>query len=311
MSFDDVSFSLENFFMDLDFFQYDFGLNFNHNSFSNLPNLKILSLNLNKKVNLKTMFDLKSSLHLEELKIQNSKLSHIKGSFCSDKQALRIVDLSKNNFQTLELIFNDCLNLYLLDLSYNKLSSLKYMFSSNNYQLHHLVLDYNRLQQIDQNDLKWLSNLVDLSLSSNRLYYIHPRAFDRMKKLEKLDLSRNQLVSLPEQSPAYTSLMKLKINGNKDLIYFPGDKNFMSLKEIIVHYPYHCCQFKEIGIRHKKVTKLENFKAEANAEILKGSMLVASVNSIKQDKLSNDLELKILEKTPNSKYKLYLRINRD
>lgn len=288
--------------MDLDFFESDFDLNFDHNTFRHMPNLKILSLNLDKRVDLITMPNLKNSKLLEELTIQNAKISRITGAFCSNKQVLRTLDLSKNNFQTLAFIFYQCHSLYFLDLSYNRLSSLKHMFSTKNYQLHHLVLDYNRLVKIGQNDLKWLSNLVDLSLSSNQLYHIHPKAFDRMTKLQKLNLSRNRLISLPEQSPAYTSLLKLKINSNEDLIYFPGAEHFISLKEISVHYPYHCCQFKEIGLRQKKVIKLENSETRNNAELSQGSLLIASAYGIEQDKLSNDLELKILEKTLNSKF---------
>ena len=61
------------------------------------------------------------------------------------------------------------------------------------------------------------------------------------------------MVSLPEKSKAYASILRLNIFGNEDLIEFPSAEQFVSVTEISVHYPYHCCQFKHVGARAEKV----------------------------------------------------------
>ena len=105
MSFDKVSVSLRELFLDLDFFAADFNLQIDNNTFSNIPQLKRMHLNLNKRVDLILMPNLKSSPRLEELTIQNTKLSQITTGFCHAKRSLKTLNLSNNNFQVAMLIF--------------------------------------------------------------------------------------------------------------------------------------------------------------------------------------------------------------
>lgn len=109
----------------------------------------------------------------------------------------------------------------------------------------YLILDHNKLKKINNYDLKYLRNIIELSISNNNLVLIEERAFDSLKNLKKLDLSWNNLKRLPEISPMYSQIERFFVNENPNLIFFPDEKQFFSLYELNVHYPYHCCQFRK------------------------------------------------------------------
>ena len=231
---------LEKLLLDLEFLNMN--LIIGPNTFSRMKHLKILCLNLNKRVELSTVPDLTHASHIEELTIQNSLLNQMDRHFCDDKTRLKKIDFSMNLLHNLAYCFDNCTQLNLLDLSYNRISSLCHMFNEPS-RLVHLILDENNLEKIDLNDLRHLTELVELSMSKNKLEFIHANAFDTLTKLTRLDLSKNNLYSMPPTSVAYKSLEVLKVSDNLNFLYFPNDEEFYSLQTLEAAYPYHCCQF--------------------------------------------------------------------
>ena len=137
-----------------------------------MTNLRILNINLAKSLNLKTIPDLTDSIQLEELTLENCQLKHLTSSFCVNKKALKKLDLTRNELNSLAFIFDRCDHLNLLDLSYNRLVSIRHMFNRDS-QLLYLVVDQNQIESVGVNDLKYLDKLLELSIAFNKLEFIH------------------------------------------------------------------------------------------------------------------------------------------
>lgn len=230
--------SVRQLFIDLDYFNLN--LKIHHNTFSKMKNLIVVFMDsINDLV---IVPDLESSENLKELTIQYSNLKIVKTEFCAKKIHLQKIDFSYNDFEDLRYVFDQCESLTLLDLSYNRLKSLSEIFNKNS-NLINLQLDSNQIEEIGQDDLSFLTELTELSISKNRLKFIHENAFDKLKKLVKLNLSKNNLYSLPQNSLVYKLLEFFNVNENVNLLYFPNADKFLHLKDLKVHYPYHCCPF--------------------------------------------------------------------
>jgi hypothetical protein len=245
----------------IDFDEYDFVLGMNINTLSKLNKLKVLNLNNIKGIN--QMPNLKSSNNLKELTIQNSNLKFIDSKFCLKKHKLQKIDLQYNNLENVMNIFHKCKSLTLLDLSYNKLKTLNNLFIKGTL-LEYLVLDNNYIQNIEVFDLSNMPYLIELSISNNMIKFINENAFENLKSLKKLKLFKNNIYSLPSRSIVYESLLYLDVNENSNLIYFPSVNQFKLLRELNVHYSYHCCAFKELITNDLK----QNQNVNSNNELL-------------------------------------------
>lgn len=120
LDFNGIHLKTYQFSLDLDF-SSQYNLRIFHNTFSYLKKLRILYLNLNKRIDLIVVVNLVDSTFLEELTIQNSFLKQVNSNFCNNKHHLKKIDFSNNDFESLAFIFDHCYNLNLLDLSYNRL----------------------------------------------------------------------------------------------------------------------------------------------------------------------------------------------
>ena len=227
----------------IDFDEYDFVLDMNINTLSKLNNLKVL--NLNNIEGIDQIPNLNKSSNLKELTIQNSNLKFIDNRFCSNKNKLQKIDLQYNNLENVMNIFQNCVSLTLLDLSYNKLKTLNNLFVQDTL-LEYLVLDNNYIQKIEISDLSNMPHLIELSISNNLVKFIDEKAFENLKSLKKLNLYKNDIFSLPPISTVYKTLRFLDVNENTNLINFPSAKEFKLIRELNVHYSYHCCLFKEL-----------------------------------------------------------------
>ena len=177
--------------IDLTFSDYYIDLRIDPKLFTKMTNLKTVTLV--KLTGLIKAPNFENQYVLEELTIRESDLKQIDPDFCYNNRNLKKIDLSVNNLETERLVnvFNNCEQLYNLDLSYNNLNSLQSMFTYVS-SLVLLNLDHNDIEQIGNNDLDFLIDLEELSIANNRLRKIGEKAFF-LKNLKKLDLKRNNL----------------------------------------------------------------------------------------------------------------------
>jgi Leucine-rich repeat (LRR) protein len=217
-------------------------------TFINMTKLEILHLN-RVKLNEGNLPSLLNQKNLIEITIENSNLAWLLNNLeCKEKVFLKKIVFSNNDLSSESLnrgTFDVCKNVNLLDLSHNKISSLRNFFTKKT-NLVSLILDNNKITEIAEFDLKYLSELTELSMSKNKLSQIHPNAFESLKNLVKLNLEKNLLHSIPAKSIIYENLNILSIFGNINLIDFPNAHEFKSLRKLFVQYSYFCCPFRKI-----------------------------------------------------------------
>ena len=233
-------------------------LKLHHNTFVNALNLDILYLSNIKQLTAMPNLD---RLNLSEITIQKSGLISIKTEFCYAKSIqnhLQSVDLANNQLENVQFVFDDCQSLTMLDLSSNRIRSLKDVFNKELIYLRVLKLESNLLREIGDADLKHLIGLQLLSLANNKIEHIADRAFDSLLHLNNLDLSRNRLRSLPSQSIIYGRLKFFNVQENPKLLDFPDAHQFKEISALKLHYSYHCCPFLKLQ-EERELTDLKEF----------------------------------------------------
>eukprot|EP01127_Copromyxa_protea_P004346 TRINITY_DN14212_c0_g1_i1.p1 TRINITY_DN14212_c0_g1~~TRINITY_DN14212_c0_g1_i1.p1 ORF type:complete len:355 (-),score=73.25 TRINITY_DN14212_c0_g1_i1:53-1024(-) len=123
------------------------------------------------------------------------------------------LDLSNNTLTSLPSTFSQLVNLTILNLSVNKLSSFPECILSLT-KLKSLDLQHNSLPSLP-NNISSLENLEELNLFANQLTKL-PEELGDLNKLKKVDLELNHLSSLP------TGLLSKSKDGSLQLIIDPA-----------------------------------------------------------------------------------------
>jgi Leucine-rich repeat (LRR) protein len=91
-------------------------------------------------------------------------------------------------------------NLYLLDISFNRLTSLEWLSSDGLRNLRQLNLKNSRIAVISLNTFVQLKNLETLNISYNLLKAIGKNTLNGLVCLQKLDLSNNQIEVIEDEA---------------------------------------------------------------------------------------------------------------
>lgn len=157
---------------------------------------------------------LKNANKLEKLSLSNVQLSYIYPTTMNDLVKLLELDLSHNQIQVLDDIFNNTIHLKVLKLHNNQLIAVPNVCSLINLEI--LTLNDNEIPYIDHQQFACkMSSLKQLWLNNNQIMFISSEAFVSMTKLEILDLSGNQLKSLSTNWISQeNNLQRLNLNNN-------------------------------------------------------------------------------------------------
>ncbi len=134
------------------------------NTFNKLTHLEILNLSYNK-----ILFDYTNKL--KKLSLNNNRLTKLPPN-----------------------IFSELVNLSYLDLSSNKFSEFNLTLAKGN-QLSTLDLSNNRISSLRNDSFMNLPNLETLKIKNNSLTSISPCTFSQLTKLKHIELSSNRLTS--------------------------------------------------------------------------------------------------------------------
>ncbi len=145
-----------------------------------------------------------------ELVICKKQLKMLPESF-SNFKALRILNLSENNFTTVPESLSGLDSLKKLDLNFSKIESIPESFG-NLPLLVILELPGNKLKKLPESIGK-LRSLRHLYLGSNRLREI-PSSFEHLQNLQTLYLTHNEIRDFPTEILKLRSLSVLDINHN-------------------------------------------------------------------------------------------------
>jgi Leucine-rich repeat (LRR) protein len=222
------------------------------NTFTYLENLKTLDLDSNQITSLKNV---QFNANLNELSLQSNFISNLSEI---NSTSLKRLFISKNRIQ--EINFATRLpNLTYLDLSQNRLISLKKVsFSSLNClkylnlsgnrldldsefenvsffrsQTHLITLDLssNLIKNITSNKtFQYMNSLKSLNVSNNKLNSIQPFVFGFLYELNNLNLASNNLSTLNKNcffSLNKLEILKLGFNQLKSLDFLRDQRNFV------------------------------------------------------------------------------------
>ena len=161
------------------------------------------------------------SADVELLHLPSNRLSRIPA--LTNLTKLIFIDLSSNSINTIvDGAFAECVNLQTLNLTSNRLGNLTSKMFEGMGELLHLMLGFNDLEKLDEQDLfrehskklevlnitsnhistlghNTLTDMPELKvldLSGNMIAWHHPLHFAGLNKLEFLHLNDNQLVNL-------------------------------------------------------------------------------------------------------------------
>lgn len=162
-------------------------------SFSNMPNLTMLTLDENRITELvtDTFYELPA---LQKLYLTNNNITVIQDGAFGHLVNLLELELDRNNISELRKeCFDGLANLKRLDLRRNKLAVLKSFTFTELWNLQELLLDYNEIYILGQRTFDGLSQLRKLSLNHNKLVTLVAGLFEGVRGLSALDLRFNKL----------------------------------------------------------------------------------------------------------------------
>ena len=127
-------------------------------------------------------------------------------------RSTQMLDLSNNELESTPESIQDLHNLEQLYLHHNKLKQLPNLKQC--YHLKELLLGYNRIEDITQEDIENTANQIRiLDLRDNKLRIL-PDEIVNLQSLERLDVTNNNLSSLPFALGTLPHIKSLMVDGN-------------------------------------------------------------------------------------------------
>ncbi|GFY78437.1 lutropin-choriogonadotropic hormone receptor [Trichonephila inaurata madagascariensis] len=194
---------------------------FDKSTFSELPHLKKLTLSEIRQLD--EFPNIKGTSSLEHLRIDRANLKMVPADICSAAPFLRSLSFKSNLLTQIPKI-ESCLELKLLDLSYNNILAIEDNSFKNQANLIDLFLSHNSITEIRMESFKGLLKLQVLDLENNKIVKIHEEAFVHFKDLRDLNLAANKFSRLPTKG--LQNVRQLKTFNNRELKEFPPVETF-------------------------------------------------------------------------------------
>ncbi|XP_046372847.1 insulin-like growth factor-binding protein complex acid labile subunit [Haliotis rufescens] len=200
----EVSFVYENFLR---------GLTVLRKVYMNMP--KLVSLPERIFNNFGVMSDDGDPRNLQEIVLMS--MNSVPGTIFKDLESLHRLEIHDVNEVASPGIFDDLVNLEVLDLTRSNVNQVPTGWFSNLYSLKTLNLSQSNLREIEEHSMDGLMNLKTLDLSMNALRNIHLKTFDPLRKsVQNLHLQGNILKGISDQLfSSMLALQYLDLSDNK------------------------------------------------------------------------------------------------
>ncbi|GCC25945.1 nephrocan-like isoform X1 [Chiloscyllium punctatum] len=223
--------------------------------------------------------------YLKRLSMQNNRLSSLPSNFFSFLPSLRFLSLSGNMFCKIP----------------QKMPPL----------LRSLKMDKNLIDELQLQDLDYLSYLFELSLSENQLSTVNDAL--ALTNLSIVDLSKNQLKAVPSRLPAQLRMLDCSHNFIQkiSLQEFSG---LCELKHLFLEYNnitvigidawQHCLQLSDLALEQNQLSSFPKGLPDTLVRLdLKGNNITdifkESVENLKQLRVLNLRNNRLLSLTPD------------
>ncbi len=185
-----------------------------HEVFSHLSGLQQLLLN-NNSLDIMPAWIFRSNLDLVYLNASYNMLQTLDGRF-TDLPQIVYLDLSHNRIRSIRnSTFSYCDKLQRLYLQYNNLSEIEPSAFVSVHSLQILNLAHNRLTYVSEHLFADMTSLSELYLNNNLISQIEANVFLTVERVEILNLAHNRLSHVPEDLFAdMSSLRELHLNDN-------------------------------------------------------------------------------------------------
>lgn len=203
-------------------------------TFSKIFNLEMLNVSSNTLLTLNTMNLIKSNPHLMHLQVNNNRLTdiqavnaqHLKVLQANGNQiisahligttSLEVLDLSKNNLNVKDFITIGLIDLRVLNLAHNNLTSIRKVTSTLTPKLEVLDVSFNQIIDFDTDTLSHLTGLHVLNLEHSGITTIGKSTFRGLSQLISLDISYNELGTFDlRMFDGQNDLTEIFLDGNK------------------------------------------------------------------------------------------------
>ncbi|KPM04120.1 chaoptin-like protein 2 [Sarcoptes scabiei] len=253
-----------------------------------------------------------AKIDLEDLRLQNNHLQHIRKGVFYSLPNLKNLDLQMNRIESIES-FESLANIQNINLQGNRLrtfngnvlssfhSSLSYLNLANNQlisiendtfrnrnKLEIIWLNHNQIKQISANAFDGLSGAEKLYLDHNKINFIEEKAFFSMKSLTYLNLEYNQLAHLTRNMfEGLESLIELRLKSSEIIGI---EANFLSCFKLL----------QILDLSDNRIYSIRKNMFQSGDSITELYLSNAMIDEIEKDSFANLQSLRLLDLSRNS-----------
>ncbi len=209
-------------------------------------------------------------------------------------QGLLVLDLSKNNFYTLENCKIVVPSLKYLVLEYDELDYLNDWIFSGVLHIQYLSVAYNKIEIIHEGAFSSLHQLLTLVMSHNRIFAINPGWFQDLESLTTLDLQGNNLHVLWNDGFRYLSKLETLILSDNRLnhVYDGAFVGLLELRNLFMD-GNHLKSVPSAALQYFPSIQLLDLRGNFFRKLEENSFLSVNVSIIK---MSNIKEMVIVDR---------------
>ena len=159
-----------------------------------------------------------------------------------NQRILIYLDLHDNQLTELPLtLFNDSIELEVLNISHNQLTSLSPEHFEKMLSLFKFDASHNQIGSLEEGLFKYNTEMDVLLMGHNKIATIGDTTFPVRNELKNIDLSYNEFSTWNLPSNGFQYLYRLTLQGLKNLFQVPSRHMTPHVRFVDYTYPYHCC----------------------------------------------------------------------
>ncbi len=209
-------------------------------------------------------------------------------------QGLLFLDLSKNNFYTLENCKIVVPSLKYLVLEYDELDYLPDWIFSGVLHLQYLSVGFNKIEIIHEGAFSSLHHLLTMVISHNRIFAINPQWWQDLESLTKLDMQGNNLHVLWNNGFRFLSKLQVLILSENRLnhVYDGAFNGLFELRQLLLD-SNHLKVVPSAALQYFPSLQLVDLGQNFFKKLVENSFLSINVSTIR---ISNIKELVIVDR---------------
>ncbi len=173
-----------------------------------------------------------------------------------NQRVMSYLDLHDNRLTELPIgLFNDSVELEVLNISHNQLTSLSPKHFEKMRSLYKFDASHNLIGSLEEGLFKYNSEMDVMLISHNKIATIGDTTFPVNNELKNIDLSYNEFSTWRPPSNGFPYLWRLTLLGLENLFQVPSRFMMRQIRYVDYTYPYHCCIWRNYNRPPENTTK--------------------------------------------------------